>query len=161
MEQQPLKAVVTVTEMARMCSLSRARFYQLVGEGIFPQPSRNEQTKRPYYDQDQQQQCLLVRRTNQGVNGKVTIFYGCRPKETSPPSKPPASKRNLRGRNISKIDQRIVELRHGLTQLGVTNVSDLDIQQALTEMFPDGSEGIESSEVLRAIFNRLRDNKPT
>ncbi len=161
MEQQPLKAVVTVTEMARMCGLSRARFYQLIGEGIFPQPSRNEQTLRPFYDQEQQQQCLLVRRTNRGVNGKVTIFYGCLPKEMLPPSKLPAAKRNLRGRIISKKDQRIVELRHGLTQLGITNVSDLNIQQALTEIYPDGWEGIQPSEVLRSAFNHLRNSKPT
>ena len=158
-EQQPLKAVVTVTEMAGMCSLSRARFYQLVGEGIFPQPSRNEQTQRPFYNQDQQQRCLLVRRTNRGVNGKVTIFYGCRSKETPPPSKLPASKRILRGKNISTKDPRITELRHGLTQLGVTNASDLDIQQALTEMYSDGWESIQSSDLLRAVFNRLQANK--
>lgn len=158
-DQQPTKAVVTVTEMARMCALSRARFYQLVGEGIFPKPSRNEQTQRPFYDQVQQQRCLLVRRTNRGVNGKVTIFYGLRSKEASTPSKPPASKRNLRGKNIGKKDQRIVELRHGLTQLGVAGASDLDIQRALTEAFPDGCDLIESSDVLRAVFNRLGINK--
>lgn len=157
-DQQPTKAIVTVSEMAQMCGLSRARFYQLIGEGIFPQPSRNEQTQRPFYDQNQQQRCLLVRRTNCGVNGMVTIFYGGRPKESSP-SKPPASKRNVRKKVInSRTDQRIVELRHGLTQLGVAGAKDVDIQQALTEMFPDGCDHVASSDLLRGVFNRLRDN---
>ncbi len=51
--QELLKEIVTVTEMARMCRLSRARFYQLVGEGVFPAPSRNEQTGRPFFDREQ------------------------------------------------------------------------------------------------------------
>ena len=45
------KAVVTVAEMARMVGLSRARFYQLMGS-TFPEPSRDEETGRPYYTEE-------------------------------------------------------------------------------------------------------------
>ncbi len=76
--QEPLKEIVTVTEMARMCRLSRARFYQLIGEEIFPTPSRNDQTRRPFFNREQQEQCLLIRRTNRGANGKAVMFYGYR-----------------------------------------------------------------------------------
>ena len=70
----PLKEIVTVTEMARMCRLSRARFYQLIDEGIFPEPSRNEQTGRPFFDREQQERYLTVRRTNHGANDRAVIF---------------------------------------------------------------------------------------
>ena len=41
------KAVVTVSEMARMVGLSRARFYQLVRAGVFPAPAYKK--GRPIY----------------------------------------------------------------------------------------------------------------
>ena len=56
----PLKAAVTVAEMARMCGLSRARFYQLQKAGVFPVPQVNPSTKRPFYDQELQKVCLEV-----------------------------------------------------------------------------------------------------
>ncbi len=41
------KAAVTISEMARMCSLSRARFYQLIGSA-FPFPVYSVSTHRPF-----------------------------------------------------------------------------------------------------------------
>ena len=38
------KMAVSVTEMARMVGLSRARFYQLVRAGTFPPPDREPAT---------------------------------------------------------------------------------------------------------------------
>ena len=57
-DDEPAKVVVTVTEMAQMVGLSRSRFYGLMKEGVFPEPSRNGDTNRPYYDRAQQEQCL-------------------------------------------------------------------------------------------------------
>src|ERR1700678_1877599 len=70
------KAIVTVSEMARMCGLSRARFYQLQKAGVFPAPVY--QDGRPVYTEEQQQVCLEVRRKNRGVNGKPVLFYARR-----------------------------------------------------------------------------------
>ena len=44
------KAIVTVSEMARMCGLSRARFYQLQKAGVFPAPVY--QDGRPLYPEE-------------------------------------------------------------------------------------------------------------
>ena len=41
------KAAVSVTEMARMAGLSRARFYQLVKKGTFPPADQDHATERP------------------------------------------------------------------------------------------------------------------
>lgn len=154
-KQAPLKEIVTVTEMARMCRLSRARFYQLVKEGIFPNPSRNKQTKRPFFDKSQQEQCLLVRRINKGANGKCVIFYGCRLESPPPP------KRNRKQLPISKLpkarhDPILAELRHGLAQLGIANANDADLRNALTRAYPDGHREVEKSELLMAVFGELQ-----
>ncbi len=158
--EEPLKEIVTVTEMARMCRLSRARFYQLIKESVFPMPSRNEQTGRPFFDRRKQEQCLLIRRINKGANGKAVMFYGCRleprpqavPKRTPCPKRKPSSKR---GRE----DPVIAELRHGLSQLGMTNSTDVDIRQALMETYPDGHRDVESGELLRAVFEAIQRRK--
>jgi hypothetical protein len=42
------KAAVSMTEMARMCDLSRQRFYQLIGRA-FPYPLYDVATRRPFY----------------------------------------------------------------------------------------------------------------
>ena len=47
-----LKAVCTVTELAKKLDLSRARFYQLLKMGIFPKPAYCIRTRRPIYTLD-------------------------------------------------------------------------------------------------------------
>ena len=64
-----IKQAVTVSEMARMVGLSRARFYQLIGSA-FPFPVYNVSTKRPFFDESLQTICLEVRRRNCGIDGK-------------------------------------------------------------------------------------------
>ena len=69
------KAVVSVAEMARMCRLSRARFYQLQKAGVFPPPVYSVSNRRPVYVQELQDLCLEVRRKNCGINGRPVLFY--------------------------------------------------------------------------------------
>ena len=154
--QVPLKEIVTVTEMARMCGLSRARFYQLVGEGIFPAPLRNEQTGRPFFSREQQERCLLVRRTNQGANGKAVMFYGCRLDAPQPPPKRKQLPISRSPKRQSRQDPLLTELRHGLAQLGSTSVTDADIRHAVTQAYPDGHRDVESAELLRAVFGAVQ-----
>ena len=155
-EQVPLKEIVTVTEMARMCGLSRARFYQLVGEGIFPAPSRNENTNRPFFDREQQEQCLMVRRSNRGANGKAVIFYGCRLETPLPSPKGKQLPISRPSKGQVRQDPVITELRHGLAQLGMTNLTEQQVRQALLETHPDGHRDVESAELLRAVFEAIQ-----
>ena len=154
--QEPLKQVVTVTEMSRMCGLSRARFYQLIKEDVFPTPSRNEQTGRPFFDREQQEQCLLVRRMNRGANGKAVIFYGCRIEAPQPPPKRKQLPISRSSKRQSRHDPVLTELRHGLAQLGMTNVPEQQLRQALTQAYPDGHRNVESAELLRSIFGAIQ-----
>lgn len=153
----PLKDVVTVTEMARMCNLSRARFYQLMQQGVFPSPLRNRQTGRPYFDRELQDQCLSIRRTNRGANGKTVMFYGLRPIGSSPsPANRKLFPKSKAKANMEQRDPVIVELRHGLAQLGSDDVTDLQVRQALLEAYPDGHGDVSPADKLRAVFEVIQ-----
>jgi hypothetical protein len=76
--QLQTRAVVSVTEMARMLGLSRARFYQLQKAGVFPAPVYSLSNRRPIYVEELQKMCLEVRRKNFGVNGRPVLFYASR-----------------------------------------------------------------------------------
>lgn len=72
------KSVVSVTEMARMVGLSRARFYQLVRRGTFPAADTDTLSNRPCYCEEKQRQILEARRRNCGVDGIAILFYSRR-----------------------------------------------------------------------------------
>ena len=148
------KAVVTVAEMARMVGLSRARFYQLVASGIFPQPARNAETGRPFYDEDAQKVCLEVRRRNCGVNGQPVLFYARRVPTTATPSKPKKPK-------ASPPSSEYADLLDGLKALGLTSATLADVQAVVKEVYPQGVAGADEGEVLRAVFLRLKRQNPT
>jgi hypothetical protein len=143
----PMKAIVTVSEMARMVGLSRARFYQLVRAGVFPAPSY--QAGRPVYTEDQQQVCLEVRRKNRGVNGEPVLFYArrrgierARHKKRADP--PPARNKD------------IASLLDGLNALGLTTATAAQVEAVARELFPQGTKGMDQAEVLKAVFLHLK-----
>jgi len=78
------KAVVTVSEMAKMVGLSRARFYQLVEAEVFPAPVYQLSNRRPVYVEELQKVCLEVRRRNCGINGQPVLFYAKGPGSAKP-----------------------------------------------------------------------------
>src|SRR6516162_10146714 len=126
-----MKAVVTVSEMARMVGLSRARFYQLQKAGVFPAPAY--QGGRPVYTEDQQQVCLEVRRKNWGVNGEPVLFYARR-RGTQPTRRPPrASKPVPKNKDIQV-------LLDGLNALGLTTATAARVVKVTEELFPQGTK---------------------
>jgi hypothetical protein len=145
--QVQTKAVVSVAEMARMCSLSRARFYQLVNEGVFPPPLYRIETRRPFFNQDMQEVCLEVRRKNCGINGKPVLFYARRftPSTIAKAKRTPAPKTN-----------KHADLIDGLRALGLTTVTASQVEWAFQQSFPHGKVGIDDETVLRAVFLHLK-----
>ncbi len=160
---QPTKEIVTISEMARMVGLSRARFYQLIKESIFPEPSRNPQTKRPFYDRQQQEQCLLVRKTSCGVNGKAILFYGIRPGQQGPMKirkrrevkhKPAPTTRKD---SVAETGNPLIkELLSGLGQLGMAEVTEARVRNVLAAEYPDGYQGMDQAELLMSVFRHLK-----
>lgn len=148
-----LKVAVTVSEMARMVGLSRARFYQLMKAGVFPPPQVNPSTKRPFYDQEAQKVCLEVRRKNCGVNGKIILFYARRHQIA------PVKGRAAHARASPKKEDQAA-LAEAVKALGLA-VTAGEVAQAVAELFPGGTSGKDEAEVIRAIFLHLKRRNTT
>lgn len=147
------EAAISVSEMARRVTLSRARFYELIEEGVFPMPVYCIWTRRALYDAEAQRQCLEVRATNMGVNGRYVLFYRPRGATSAVPPR--------RGRSsVPRASNLLLsDLREGLTALGMAPVSDDQLRAALATAYPAGTAGIDSGAVLASVFRQLR--RPT
>jgi len=141
------KVAVTVAEMARMCSLGRSRFYQLIGSA-FPHPLYSLSTRRPFYDQSLQQVCLEVRRRNCGIDDVPILFYG-KPTNRAPAVRKPTSK---------VVPVAHADLIDGLKTLGMTASSN-QIDTAMRQLYPTGTSGVDSSSMLRAVFIHLQSHE--
>ena len=112
--------------MVKMLSLSRARFYQLLEQGIFPQPIYDLRTHRPLYDAKLQMACLEVRETGIGANNQYMLFYSPR-------------KKDAQSRKIIKKDSVHVEFAETLNSMGL-DCSVKDVSSAISELYPDVPE---------------------
>lgn len=120
---QNLKAACSVSEMAQLLSLSRSRFYQLLKQGIFPQPLYDVATKWPFYPHHLQMRCLEIRNTGIGNNRQRILFYTRRKKGAS------TTKQH--------IPQRYHVPINVLSQIGVkTTLKQLKV--ALKNLYPEG-----------------------
>jgi len=159
------KEIVSVSEMSRILGMSRARLYQLMRQGVFPTPTRPSNRGRPFFNREQQEQCLQVRRTNRGVNGKAVLFYSMRtPPTVSDPTRNRRRQQSRPGTRLRPAEQGrdsiLTELRHGLAQLGQAEITDRAIRDMLAESFPDGHADVDSAELLRSVFERLNRQNP-
>ena len=153
MSNEPVtKSVVSVSEMARMVGLSRARLDQLVRSGAFPIADEDLQTKRPFYGEEKQRQCLEVRRRNCGIDGKPVLFYARR-RDSGTKSKTPAKPKTPAEPKATTGEYTV--LLDGLGALGVTATA-AQVEPVVKELFPGGTDGTDPGEVIRAVFLRLR-----
>jgi hypothetical protein len=141
-----IKSVVSVSEMARMCGLSRQRFHQLRGT-TFPEPDYHEETKRPFYDEEKQAVCLSVRQRNCGIDGKPILFYARRndvgvPRKTRKPTTKPKSNKHA-------------HIAEGLKALGLS-VAASQVDTAIKNLFPDGTKQVDDAEIVRSVFLHLQ-----
>lgn len=144
------KTAVTISEMARMCGLSRARFYQLIGTA-FPHPVYDVSSRRPFFDEEAQKTCLEVRRRNCGIDGRPILFYAKRLPTVMP----------TRTRSPAPKNSPIVpEVLDGLRSLGMS-VSSTQVDAAIKEVFPSGAADVEAGEIIRAVFIHIQRQKKT
>jgi hypothetical protein len=146
------KAAISVSEMASKVSLSRQRFYQLIGTA-FPYPLYSVSTKRPFYDPELQEACISVRQSNRGIDGKPVLFYDRKSRSTEPPSKPT--------RQNSSPMKEIKEEKHpdvlaAIRSLGMVSVTGDQIDTAVGTVFPNGIAGVEPGHVIRGVFLHLK-----
>ena len=135
-----IKRSVSVSEMAVRLDLSRARFYQLLQEGIFPQPIYSIRTRRPFYDCDLQSKCITVRETGIGDNGESILFYRPRQKPT---------------KRRQKQDTRCQELLEILIGMGL-QCSAKEVSEAISELYPEGLKEHDQGVVIRDLFRYLK-----
>ena len=133
---EQFKAAVSVSEMARMAGLSRARFYDLIGS-TFPWPVYNVSNHRPVYTRELQGICLEIKRIGLGFDGQPVVFNTKRHR----PSERPKSPRKT-------VEQVPTGGRHGhllnsLRALGLTSIKEEQVEAAMKVLFPNGFDGLD------------------
>jgi hypothetical protein len=142
--------LMSPSQVAAAVGLSRQRFHQLVKEGVFPPPVYDIQTRRPFYTEEMQKICMAVREKNVGVNGRVVLFYAAR--RSGVPPKKQISRHGSRSPTRPPKHSGLIE---GLRGLGLTTVTEQQVEVALQKLYSDGTAGVGEAEVLRTIFVHL------
>jgi hypothetical protein len=155
---------VSVSDMARMVGLSRSRFHQLLQSGVFPKPSVDPESKRPFYDSEGQAVCLQVRQRNCGVNGKRVLFYArpfgvhlaAKPRPLGAQRSSSARKRKSEAKQTTSAKPSKLDLLvGGLKSLGLPNVTAAEVSAAIHQVFPIDSQRPSDEEVLLKVFRHL------
>lgn len=144
------RTMATVRDVARMVALSPSRFYQLQQAGVFPMPVYDIVTRRPHYTDEQQRECVEVRRRNCGINGKPVLFYARR---LDGASMTPRPRRKAATKSVNKNHAEVID---GLKSLGLTSVTAQVVQEAVRKVFPRGTAGVDPAEVIRNVFLHLK-----
>jgi hypothetical protein len=138
------KAVVSVSEMAGMVGLSRARFYQLLQAQIFPQPIFDLRTRRPFYTKDLQDKCLTIKESGVGISGQYILFYSPRKNDGSVPKN-----------SVQKKGSKYQDIKEALVQMGL-DVSEEQVSNTVADVFPEGIENRDQGMVLRELFRYFK-----
>lgn len=138
----PLKAAVSVSWLCRQICMSRSQFYFHVKRGTFHAPLRLASNGRPYYSASMVEDILKARETGVGVNGEFVIFYERQATATQSEGKK------------GKAD--LSALLEGLRTLGLTSVTQDQLQVTLEACFPKGTSSQDEATVLRTVFRHLK-----
>lgn len=137
------KPIVSIAEICQMISLSRARWYQLVGSGFFPKPKYDERSGRPYYDVELQKQILESRHSGIGADGSYLLFYSSRKK---------TKVSQVRQKKTDPVTQELGEI---LESMGVETAFN-EVQKALDKLYPDGTDGVDQGLVTRELYRYFK-----
>ena len=146
---EPKKAAISIREQAFLVGLSRQRFMMLAKAGVFPLPLYDVASRRPFYSEELQAQCLEVRKKNMGINGKVVMFYARRPTGTTTPSKAKKAIGKPTG------SDRYADIVDGLKALGLATVTTKQVAEVVGQLFPQGTAAVDPGETIRAVFVHL------
>jgi hypothetical protein len=107
---------------------------------------------RPVYVQELQEICLEIRRSGLGFDGQPVVFNTKR-KDRSRPTRKPVEQVPSGG--------RYDHLLNSLRALGLASVKEEQVDTALKTLFPDGADGQDQGQVIRALFLHLRQQSGT
>ncbi len=138
-----LPEIVSINQLCSLMGISRSRYYQLLAEGLILPPILTD-SKRPYFTKEMAIKNLEVKKNNIGVNKKICIFYN------SNRSSNISAKNNKQ--NKKKTTNKYVDIIDGLSSLGIDEVSNSQVEDALKKCFPDGADNVDEGEILRQVF---------
>jgi len=133
-----LPAVCSISKMADMLGLSRQRLYQLIDTEVFPPPVFDIDTRRPFYTQDLQQKCILIRESGIGFNGQTVLF--------NQPRK--------RGKTQDHSNPQIDKYVQALKGMGC-RVNAKKVRGTISELYPKGADGRPDEIVIRDLARYL------
>ncbi len=143
MNDDRIKAAISVSKMCELIGMSRSQFYAHVRKGTFHAPLKLV-NDRPYYNASMVADNLKARDLGIGVNGQYVLFYE-RTGETTPKvTAPPRPKADFS------------ELITSLHALGLSGLTTALVEQAVTDCYPKGIAGIEEQDILRTVFRHLK-----
>jgi len=130
-----MEKFLTFSEMSEILGISKTRLYDLIRDGILPQPLRNPSNNRPYWSSELADSCRQVVKSRVGLNGQpyTPNRKGKKSTSTTPP----------RDRHDGLISS--------LSALGMA-ASPKQIDEALKSLPPNLEEG----DLVKQIFLRLR-----
>lgn len=143
-----LPNILSITQMAKVLQMSRARFYQCLEAGYFLKPQYTENTRRPYYTAEMAEANLNAKKSNVGINGKICLFYSPRNSQIIPVLKNKDSKPAQDKTHGNTYEDLIA----GLTALGLSGITNSQIQAALSHCYPEGHQNIAQGEVLKGLY---------
>jgi hypothetical protein len=129
-----MEKFVTFSELSEVLGISPSRLYDLIKDGIFPEPQRNPKNQRPFFRKQDVESCRTVLATRVGLNGQPYTPNRKRKQTTAAPQ---------RGRHES--------LLASLSALGVTATAK-QVDEAVKSL----PEGLEEGELIKQVFLRLR-----
>lgn len=152
----PDQEYFTISAMAEFCNLANCTFRNYIKSGHFPEPIYDEDTPRkPYYDRVHLRECLEVRRTQKGVNGKRVLFNKAR-------SGPPVKRRPKRTISqpapqptVTEVETDVLSRLVQLAPAFGLEITRTELETAVLAAYPDGIEGITPATVLRNIEEHL------
>lgn len=144
MPDKNFKTICSVTALCKDLGLSRAQFYNLQNMEVFPKGLKDERTGRPYFDIELQRVCHQIRSTGIGHNGQPYLFYSPRDQ----PGKPRANRSKA-------VNSKHKDFVSTLEQMGLS-VSVEQVSNAMLELYPHGTDGIDDGVVIRELFRHLK-----
>jgi hypothetical protein len=144
-----LKPVCSVADMIKVLGMSRAQFYNLMSQGVFPPPIYCLRTHRPMYNMELQIRCLEIKESNIGFNGQYVLFYSPR-KEKVETETVPATKRK------PKADKTLKEFSETLNNMGIS-VTEEQIAAAISEMYGDEIGSREHGLIIRDLYRFFKN----
>ena len=141
------KAVCSISYLCKnIVGLSRAQFYNLQREKIFPPAQTDEKSGRKYFTLEQQKECYNIRTSGIAHSGNFYLFYAPRSSgQSSSPQK----------KTAPKADSKTIELMETLNQMGL-EVKAEQVSEALQSAYPEGYETIEEGLLIRNLFRLLK-----